>query len=312
MAAELTGQPFGDWAATAVAGDDELLRMREVEWRRLLRGASLVAEADVSPDLASQAARVLGSLCRRRETVLRKFPACVAVSMAGVAATHYQGGHYWPALWDQTQLRDPAAADQVTWGQAFLAATDRLGLAAFPGLPHPFVGPVVMHAGLPTYCLGDWFELLAARRRLDPSLDAETFLAWATEPGHPAALRSLDVPARRFLTDGGHYALDVVERCLELLDRLAEPIPDTSGIALPARIIEAGRAVAAELDSRAAGLAGGRGAAARRSRPRLALDPYGAGVQVVLVVLPALSNPPGGVASWQVIRYGRCTRPIAS
>ncbi|HUY47645.1 MAG TPA: hypothetical protein VMV92_18255 [Streptosporangiaceae bacterium] len=286
----------------------ELLRWREDSWGPLLRSASLVAEADLPPHRTDQVAMVLGRQYGKLhdprlegESLLLRWPTCLAAAMAGVAATRYQGGTYWPALWDTTGFQG-TSQDQGIWGRAFNTAVDRLGMATFPELPLPFVGPILMHAGIPTYCLGDYFSLLLSRRRLDPGMDAESFLAWATAPGRRLRLSELDVPARRFLTDGGDYALDVVDRCLDLLDRLAYADPDLDGVRLPARIVDAARREAAEqgLDqptSRRSEIK------ARRSqpRPRIALDPYGVGVQVIL---PAVGEAPDGVATWRVTADG--------
>ena len=82
-----------------------------------------------------------------------------------------------------------------------------------------------MHAGIPAYCLGDYFRLLLDRRRQDPGMDAESFLSWATSPGRELRLSVLDMPARRFLVQGGDYAHDVVDRSLDLLERFSEPDP---------------------------------------------------------------------------------------
>ena len=225
----------------------ELLRLREDSWAPRLKGSSLVAEADLRPEFTDQVATALGRLYGRLRDkqlegseLLLRWPACLTASMAGMAAARYQGGTYWPALWETTGFQG-ASQDQRIWGQAFNTAVDRLGMAAFPDLPQPFLGPILMHAGIPTYCLGDYFRLLLARRRLDPGIDAESFLAWATAPGRALRLSELDVPARRFLTDGGDFALDVVDRSLDLLDRLADPDPDLDGIRLPARIVDAAR-----------------------------------------------------------------------
>jgi hypothetical protein len=280
----------------------ELLEIRESAWRPRLRNASLVAEADIRPELTEQIVSVLGHFYRREgAALLRRWPACLAAGMAGVAATRYRGGTYWPALWDTAGLT-PGQNDGTAWGRAFINALERLEMPAFPELPLPYVGPILMHAGIPTYCLGDSFRLLLERRRLDPGMDAESFLAWATAPGREQRLWELDVPARRFLTLGGDYALDVVDRCLDLLDRLEEPDPDLDGIILPTRIVEAGRREAAEygLSRRGPREPRQRRGSAQR-RPRIALDPYGAGVQVIL---PAVGDAPDGVATWRVIADG--------
>ena len=286
----------------------ELLRLREEAWEPRLRSASLVAEVDLRPEHTEQVAAVLGRLYAdlrdpraEGEAFLLQWPACLAAAMAGVAATKYHGGVFWPQLWETADYHG-TSQDQGIWGRAFNRAIERLGMATFPDLPLHFVGPILMHAGLPTYCLGDYFRLLLARRRLDPGLDAESFLAWATAPGRDLRLTELDVPARRFLTHGEDYALDVVDRCLDLLDRLSDPDPDLDGVRLPVRIVEAARseAVAQGLDRPAARRSG---TATHRSapRPRIALDPYGMGVQVIL---PAVGETPDGVATWRVTADG--------
>ena len=286
----------------------ELLRLREEAWEPRLRSASLVAEVDLRPEHTEQVATILGRLYAdlrdpraEGEAFLLQWPACLAAAMAGVAATKYHGGVFWPQLWETADYHG-TSQDQGSWGRAFNRAIERLGMATFPDLPLHFVGPILMHAGLPTYCLGDYFRLLLARRRLDPGLDAESFLAWATAPGRDLRLTVLDVPARRFLTHGEDYALDVVDRCLDLLDRLTDPDPDLDGVRLPVRIVEAARseAVAQGLDRPAARRSG---TATHRSapRPRIALDPYGMGVQVIL---PAVGETPDGVATWRVTADG--------
>jgi superfamily I DNA/RNA helicase len=287
----------------------ELLRRREESWAPKLRSASLVAEVDLLPGHTDQVASVLGRLYdelpdprTQGPAFLRQWPACLAAAMAGVAATNYHGGIYWPQLWEVAEY-DGNPQDQKIWGDAFNQAVDRLGMATFPDLPLRYVGPILMHAGLPSYCLGGYFRMLLARRRLDPGLDAESFLAWATAPGRDLRLVELHVPARRFLTQGGDYALDVVDRCLDLLDRLSETDPDLDGVRLPARIVDAARTEVVEqgLDRPAA--AGRGGTATHRSapRPRIGLDPYGMGVQVIL---PAVGETPDGVATWRVTADG--------
>ena len=202
---------------------------------------------DLRPDHTDQVAAVLGRLYAKLqdpriegEPFLLRWPACLAAAMAGVAATGYHGGTYWPELWETTDFPG-TSQDQGIWGRAFNRAIDRLGMATFPELPLHFVGPILMHAGIPTYCLGDYFGCCF------PAVDL--ILGWTRKASWPGrrhragdcAWRSLDVPARRFLTHGGDYALDVVDRCLDLLDRLADPDPDLDGVRLPARIVDAAR-----------------------------------------------------------------------
>jgi hypothetical protein len=294
----------------------ELLWLREDSWRPRLRSASLVAEADLPPDRTRQVAAVLGRLYANLpdsrtggESLLARWPACLAAAMAGVAATDYRGGTYWPALWAAAGFQG-TPQDQETWGRAFNMATGRLGMAMFPGLSLPAAEPVLMHAGIPAYCLGDYFRLLLARRRLDQELDAEGFLDWAAAPGREARLSALDEPARRFLINGGDYAHDIVDRTLDLLGRLSEPDPGFGAVGLPSYMIEAAKAELAaghldlsDLSVTSGRRAGGHGTRTigRQVQPRIALDPYGQGVHVLL---PAVGEMPAGVARWRVTADG--------
>ena len=244
----------GDVSGPRQVSMRELLRQREESWAPRLRGASLVAEADLRPAHTNQVAEVLARLYRKLpdptsdgERFLLRWPACLASAMAGVAAENFLGGMYWPVLWKVTGF-EGTALDQGIWGRAFNRAVERLGMATFPGLPLTYVGPILMHAGLPNFCLGNYFRLLLDRRRHDPGMDAESFLAWATAPGRERRLGPLHVPAQRFLIQGGDYALDVVDRSLDLLDRLADPDPDLDGVRLPARFVEVAKEEVAAQD----------------------------------------------------------------
>jgi hypothetical protein len=153
-------------------------------------------------------------------------------------------------------------------------------------------------ADIPAFDLGKFFRLLLSRRRLDPGLDAESFLTWATAPGRPRRLAELDLPARQFLTEGADSVPDLVDRCLDLLDRLTGPKPDLDGICLPERFLDAARkAVAGQRLGQPAPRRTRTTAPGRPPRPRIGLDPRGAGLRVIL---PLASE----VATWQLTADG--------
>lgn len=302
----------------------ELLDIRERRWAPLLRGVSLVAEAEISEVHRTQAASAIGVLygkgqfaaahgtVARGGAFLTRWPACLVASMTGVAVTSYAQGTYWPALWKAAGY-DGDTNDQRVWGRAFAAALSELGLPAFPESNLPYVGPVLMHAGIPAYCLGDFFRLLLDRRRQDPGLDADSFLAWATAPRRQVRLSQLDKPAERFLVHGGDYAHDIVDRALDLLDRLTEPDPDFDAVGLPGYMIETAKAeqAAGRLDlTKTTRSRDDRTSAVirRQAQPRIALDPYGQGVHVLL---PAVGDTPDGVARWKITADGE-TRTVQS
>ncbi|HEY1670228.1 MAG TPA: UvrD-helicase domain-containing protein [Trebonia sp.] len=327
--------PAGQGQATAAAPASppkvsmrELLWSREDSWRPRLRCASLIAEADLRPDHTRQVAVVLGRLYAdlrhprtEGDSLLSRWPACLAAAMAGVAATDNKGETYWRALWEAACFHG-TPEDELIWAHAFNAAIGRLGMAVFPELPLSSAGAIMMHAGVPAYCLGDYFRLLLSRRRLDPGIDAENFLGWATAAGRETRLSQLAEPARRFLLNGGDYAHDIVDRTLDLLGRLAEPDPDLDGVGLPGYLLEAAKAelAAGRLDLSGIGRRrpGGQGAMLieRQAKPRIALDPYGQGVHVLL---PAVDDLPAGAAAWRITADGdahpvpvRAARPAAT
>ncbi|GAB2445485.1 hypothetical protein GCM10027187_08500 [Streptosporangium sandarakinum] len=288
----------------------ELLDLRERAWSRRLRGSSLVAEVDVKDAHSEQVAAVLGPVYKKwiaagkpPERFFTRWPACVAVAVTGIAARGYRQGTFWPELWNA--IRFPGLPEEGTvWGRGFTAALGSLGMPTFPDMPMPYLGPILMHTGIPTFCLEDYFRLILQRRTAERGLDAEGFLAWATESGKEKRIQELDVPARRFLQHGTEFAADFVERSFDLLDRLRDADPDLDGVGLPVRVVVRAQQLAAEkrlgLGSRRSATGGG----PRTERPRIALDPFGRGVEVVL---PATSDAPDGIARWNVTADGVTT-----
>jgi hypothetical protein len=311
--ADQAESPQADPVAPPKVGLRELLWSREDSWRPRLRSASLIAEAGLRPEHTRQVAAVLGRLYANLrhpriegDSLLSRWPACLAAAMAGVAAADDQGGTYWDALWEAARFQG-TAEDEEIWGRAFNTAVGRLGMAVFPELPLASAGSVMMHAGVPAHGLGDFFRLLLSRRRRDPEMDAESFLGWATAAGRETRLSQLAKPAQRFLLNGGDYAYDLVDRTLDLLDRLAGPNPDLAAVELPGYLIEAAEAelAAGHLDLSGPGgpTADDRGAmtAGPPLKPRLTLDPHGHGLQMVL---PAADDVPSGTAPWWITGNG--------
>lgn len=283
---------------------DELLNLREGQWSSRLRGCSLVAELEVRDEHSRQAAEALGRMYDKwlarghAEVIFTRWPACVAVALTGIAAREYRQGELWPELWEALKY-DGDQQDRVVWGQGFHGAVRRLGMPDFAEMRTKYVGPILMHTGIPNYCLDDYFHLVVHRRALDPELDPEGFLDWATAA--PNRLSELDAPARRFLQHGSDYALDFVDRTYDLLDRLSEFSPDLESVGLPVRVaIRAQELVSSgvlRLQPRRSGVSSRRHA----ERPRIGLDPFGRGVEVIL---PALDETVDGSATWTVTADG--------
>lgn len=266
----------------------ELLDIREGEWRPRVTGASLVSEVSVAADQRSQAAIALGQvlisqLDRQLRPRLERWPACMTVATVGIATDHYSSGAFWPYLWDHVRVPE-RHRDNSRWGDPFLESLRQLDLDDFTlDTRQKYVGPILMHAGVPTYCLGDLFDLILQRVHATPGFDAHALHAWAL--GGPNRLNKLDVPARDFLSSGRDYALETIERAMHLLELLQnDPGAEPRDAGLHDRFHQP--AVEALDRARVQGTlpTWDRSASMRRraQRPGLHLDPYVHGVHVRL------------------------------
>lgn len=280
----------------------QLLDVREAEWRPRLESVSLVSESPFNVKELDQAARALGAIFTRELDVygrsnLHHWPACLAAVTVGVATRHYAHGTFWPALWESTKV--PVSRRKTeAWGTRFLRSLEILGVDTFPGMTYPYVDPILMHSGIPTYCLGDVFDLLLHRSAVEPGLDAYGFHLWAVSGRH--RLRDLDMPADRFISSGGDYALETIERCMQLMDLLRED-PDAAPreVGLPQRFHAPAVAALERAASRGAlpRQPLWQSATPRAARARLRLDPFVHGIHVVLPVLDGTDDLD---VSWEV------------
>lgn len=283
---------------------DDVLRIREASWRTRLRRASLVAEDLATPAHSNQA---LEGLARRyhaadgrwaREMILRRWPAVQVMTTISVAVNHFEAGAFWPAL--SARTRAQGQAFQREWGEAFLANLKDLELADFSDIEDrglKYLGPILMHAGLPTYCLPDYYRVVTERRRQTPGLTPTALVGWAAQRAVDGRLYNVDKPVERFFRYGGDYAIDVTDRVFELLEVVGAGA-DGTDVPLPSRFREAALQLRSQGDE-ALTPAPSRGPAspAQSVAPHLVLDPYGRGV---LVRLPAVDTFVGESATWAV------------
>ncbi|MBB1515997.1 hypothetical protein H5398_08460 [Tessaracoccus sp. MC1679] len=258
-----------------------------------------MAEKLADPEEALRALSAMGTLywknsASARVRWIRTFPAIQIMGTVRIAVDHYEHGTFWPKLTEAMQIR-PGQLFSQEWGSAFLDNLEALGMPQFDDIDDPglrFVGPILMHAGMPTYCLGDYFRLVTEQRARDGSLTPEGFVAWASARSAEGRLYNTDKPVERFLRYGGDYAVDVTDRVFELLDVVAAG-GSGEGVPLPQRyrqaVIDLRRR--GELDRRIPT----RGRVAdQEQRAQLVLDPYGRGP---LLWLPAVAE---GQADWTV------------
>jgi hypothetical protein len=223
-----------------------LLDLLEPGWRRHLAAGEPAGTLDVEPEMLDAVALALGDLSRSEPPAVlnRRWPACIVVAMAQVTARYDKNGKVWPAWFRATRTRaaNRSAAD---WGEAFLGSLATLGGPAMAGDP---LETVLAHAAVTASSLPEFLRLASAGA---PERELSEL-----DPAIAAVLR---------LEAGTGF----VGRCRRLMELLTEPgesgAADLADLALPRRIVDAARTVAAA------------GPGPRGRRP-LRLDPFGRGV----------------------------------
>ncbi|MFG3685433.1 hypothetical protein [Micromonospora sp. NPDC047740] len=292
-----------------VSRASEALAEQERQWRRALRVVSLACELDVPDDEVRATLHNLGKVYRdlggreRRILLSDRLPACVVVALSGIGAIEYRQGTYWSAV-SEHMGRRLDYADQKLLAGAFRAALDRFGMARFPNFSRVNVDEILMHSGVPLSYLADFLNALLRQQAQDPDvLTPQEVMEWATARGWESRLHDLCKPLQNLLRHGGAYVEDLVDRCLELLDRLREPMFVADGLQLPESLVrkavglaESGALNLSVVRQTGAGLG---------TRPRLLLEAYGRGLTAWL---PPIPDTPTGEVTWDVVIGGEPQR----
>jgi len=263
-----------DWLASA-----------EQLWRPQLESTGLAVEVLPEANRTNKAAQAFGMLYStspaRGYRALLAHPATLVMAFTGVATNVYEGGTFWPGFW-KTCGYQATPNEQVEWGEAFLRGLRFLGLPSFPGLPKRVLGPLLLHTGIPTYCLSDYFQVLeVGMRRV--GADADALVHWAI-PRLDTTFPNIDVPVRRFLQFGGEYAIDFVDQSLDALLVLTEDPDAVVSSLIPERVVDAARDFLAADRTRARSIKQ-RGDV--KPRVSVKLDPYAGELKLQL---PALDS----------------------
>ena len=303
--------------ATRKVSSEELLEIRERQWRPRAQASSLAAETfdDIPAHRREQALRAYGRLQTRlgpgasRERLFRRYPAVQVLATAGVAADHYERATFWPKLTAIMEIT-PDPEFQRDWGEAFLDNLKRLGLPTFENEGDAgtrYVGRILLHSGMPTYCLGDFFRTLAWKRGRTPGLSAEEFVSWAAAKAAGSGFANVDMPVQRFLRYGDEFAVDVADRSFELLDAVATGSP-VDDVLLPQRFWSEAQRLHDQLGIDESDSTGSALRAGINLRPRLVLDPFEQGL---LLRLPPVGDAPDGQAVW-VVTLDEDTQRVAT
>ena len=276
----------------------------EKQLREELRGRQLVLEIGLTErrlrelrDAVTEVARTTSDPPAR---LCLRYPATYAAYLVAEGIYNYDGGAFWPNV--ITELRDP----NLDAGYRFLRALKELGLPAFERLVDEdnatkYVSRILAHGGIPRNCATDFFRFLASEVRRFGGDASELLSRWRTQR---TRLVMVHKPTARFLLYGGDPATDLLDRCLDLIERVGAGAasPAAHEVGLPEYLLEA---FAALPPSERRTLR-----RTRRGLPRAAvqLDPYdGLGPTLFL---PALSGSLSS-ATWRV-HDGETTREVAA
>lgn len=248
--------------------------------RAALVDVRLVAETDLEGANYENACRAMKEHVRRRldGRVGTLYPATTAVYLVAEGVHRYQGGKYWPQL-------TVGGIDPSWMGPAFLVALEKLGLPTFERETDGgfrYIAKILLHGGVPRYCAKDVLRKLIEELRRGAGDAQEIVAKWRQSRWD---LVGIDIPAQRFLLQGGDEAVDLIDRVVEMVQTGAQGEPVDPGLlGLPTYLV-------AEYQSL--------GSSDRRlgkriipPRPTLKLDPYtGDG--------PALHLPQADSEVWQ-------------
>ena len=197
----------------------------EVLIRDHLKGITLVGELNLSPDseIYLQARSVIHRAFHRGQldSLSTIYPASLITFLVSEGIYRYRGGAYW----DQLSIVPALQVNQTTKvGRSFLASLEALALETFGSVQLEenalrFVMPILLHGGVPHYSAPDLWRLLAGE--LNSGLDeADQVLSkWNKSRW---ALVDLDKPVQRFLRHGGAFAVDLLQRMIDLTEYVGE------------------------------------------------------------------------------------------
>lgn len=225
-----------------VAGQRSLSEWMSDEEHRLrqaLSPVSLVVETNFSADEISQiqyrygqaATALLGRGSSYRD-VIQKYPALTLTALVGHAAIAYREGAYWDEFF--AELGRPRDLNfENALRHALTDLLDKFKLARFATLEaqHQYVMTFAMHAGIPVHCLGDLLRVVDDHLTQGRDASGAALIEWLDEPGKEYRTFSLDVPVRNFIHYGGTFAVDILDRIIEVVDAtLTNPALLDSGL----------------------------------------------------------------------------------
>lgn len=150
----------------------------------------------------------------------------------------YREGNYWDEVCKSVGL--PRQNWPQSWGEVFKHVLRRYGLPNFRETGgHTFITPILIHGGIPDYCLDDLFARLvwpAATGKVHYTGDVQDLLA---EWRDSSLSDNIHKPILNFFDYGGKVAADFLQRCLDMALKAYEEgnIPASKELELPERVV---------------------------------------------------------------------------
>ena len=290
---------------TAVSGMPTTTADVERELRGQLAGARLIFELGIDERRHRQLKVLVAGLARsgaKPDELARRYPALYATHLTLTGVFGYAGGDYWSGI--HSALRDP----NLRPGYAFWEALRRLRLETFDlmveqEVAQRWVTRILAHGGIPVSCLDPFVELLTKETSRGVPDATELLSSWRARRARLAVLHE---PTRRFLLYGGQPAVDLLDRCIDVLRERARTgaVPTANEAGLPQYVLDAfGRTSLGALRR------GNLRARTGIPQPAIMLDPY-AGLGPV-AMLPAV-NDDQQQGFWRVADDGDVHRSDAS
>ena len=278
-----------------IDGNQSQLVYYEKNYRKLVSKATLIGEVYLSEDDLVDIAHHMRiwfdnspSMTKALESLEVNFPATFACFMVSIGLYYYGKhgpGDYWSGFFEVlSKDNSKYQPNQNLVGPHFEGSLKRLGKSLFEDIRsnQRYVYVILLHAGIPIYCLRDYFDKI-----LWPSVSKET---WSmlneedliNEVNESNTIKStVDKPILRFLDYGGQVSLGFLYRSRELAREWANGsgIKTAQDAGLPQSLIDeftkwTQTKNKAEVQSEGQ----------RLKRPIIQLDPWGYGL---LLRLPA-------------------------
>ncbi|MBD8506131.1 hypothetical protein HT102_06510 [Hoyosella sp. G463] len=290
---------------------------REYETTRVLERATLVIEAHpgieaveaISAAYSQYSARTAGPSLAAGAALVRKYPALTLLLLVMHASGESRTSDFWDRYWTHLGLPREAKAE-TELRQAVPKLIRRFGLAEFPRLRSRYVQLIGMQAGIPLPCLRGLVDVMIDHLARGGEPNGAAFTHWLTDPRKPHRLARVDIPVRTFVTEGGQYAIDLVDRIIDVVaialgnpttwQQHQDSIEDSSK--LPKALFAELATVLADCDLAAAAAEGLFDSDGHIEPPRLRLDTSDGSVQLLIPSPPARPED-----RWQVSADGDIT-----